>query len=211
MVNMNICTSKISNRERVFFRSTLRSTLRCALVSAIGAVNLAALSGCNRHVPSPAPPPEVSAPANNAAQATGLDAAALEAAKGEFEKTWLKRGDWWFAIRGAASSAPRAVGLRNVSGGVRNVSPLSDADRANGIEWQGMVVFEAQATRRGAVDGSGKSLLADWQEWIPLPGEGVAYVVTRRNGHWEFEKSDEYTKPPADAKYLQDESPTAAR
>ena len=197
MVNTGPLTTKIADNssQPAEFSRPIRSWAALSML-------LVACSafGCDQQAPSGAL--TIAAPPTPTPAMEALEAEAVKAANKRFEEAWTRRGEWWYSIRGASTNMPRVVGLRGISSAVHDLVPVAGAENTNIGQWEGSVVFEAETTRQALLSEVHEAPGGKWQEWKPVPGEGVAYRVTSKDGVWEAENLDDYRKPPADAAYL---------
>src|SRR2546430_1798045 len=95
-------------------------------------------------------------PGGAAAQVSGLEREAQNAALAEVMKHWSKAPDGWITARNAGSSFAPIEFLRQAREltveGVREYD-LSDSDRLNGFEWAGEVSFKQTPCREAGDQG----------------------------------------------------------
>jgi hypothetical protein len=146
-----------------------------------------------------------------AAQVSGIERAAQEAALAEVMKHWSKAPDGWITARNTGSSFAPIEFLRQVREltveGVREYD-LSDSDRLNGFEWAGEVSFKQTPCREAGDQGivldgmAGISIFRQrgrWSQWIEFQPEAVK--VQKVKGKWQVHQ---------DTWLLRGTSPTAA-
>ncbi len=131
-----------------------------------------------------------------AAQVSGMERAAQEAALAEVMKHWVKAPEGWITARNTGSSFAPIEFLRQVREitveGVREYD-LSDSDRLNGFEWAGEVSFKQTPCREAGDQGivldgmAGISVFRQrgrWSQWIEFQPEAVK--VQKVKGKWEI-------------------------
>jgi len=115
-----------------------------------------------------------------------MEEQAVQKAREDFERTWLKQGDSWFGIytKGLGQHVIEAKGISFKA----YLAPMgiSEADRLNGIEWTGTVEVDASVHRKKRLDGSGP-----WAEWKKgLPGIPMPYSLQKKNGQWNIQAAE---------------------
>ncbi|HVF71864.1 MAG TPA: YARHG domain-containing protein [Chthoniobacterales bacterium] len=111
---------------------------------------------------------------------------AIARAEDLWREAWIPFGDTWVA---RAEVSPYLVQIRN-----RRIEAesrtLNEADRLNGVEWEGTVAFYRSAERRFAFESSAGGVRLDpyrvgWNEWrSPNAGAISVYRLKRQNGRW---------------------------
>ena len=130
-----------------------------------------------------------------AAQVSGIERAAQEAALAEVMKHWSKAPDGWITARNTGSSFAPIEFLRQAREltvvGVREYD-LSDSDRLNGFEWAGEVSFKQTPCREAGEQGivldgmAGISIFRQrgrWSQWIEFQPDAVK--VQKVKGKWQ--------------------------
>ena len=130
-----------------------------------------------------------------AAQASGMEREAQDAALAEVKKHWSKGTEGWITARNTGSSFVPIEFLRQVREitveGVREYD-LSESDRLNGFEWAGEVSFKQTPCREAGEPG----VLLDglvgvntfrqrgrWTQWVEFQPEAVH--VQKVKGQWQ--------------------------
>lgn len=130
-----------------------------------------------------------------AAQASGMEREAQDAALAEVKKHWSKGTEGWITARNTGSSFAPIEFLRQVREitveGVREYD-LSESDRLNGFEWAGEVSFKQTPCREAGEPG----VLLDglvgvntfrqrgrWTQWVEFQPEAVH--VQKVKGQWQ--------------------------
>jgi hypothetical protein len=130
-----------------------------------------------------------------AAQASGMEREAQDAALAEVKKHWSKGTEGWITARNTGSSFAAIEFLRQVREitveGVREYD-LSESDRLNGFEWAGEVSFKQTPCREAGEPG----VLLDglvgvntfrqrgrWSQWVEFQPEAVH--VQKVKGQWQ--------------------------
>lgn len=131
-----------------------------------------------------------------AAQASGMEREAQDAALVEVKKHWSKGTEGWITARNTGSSFAPIEFLRQVREitveGVREYD-LSESDRLNGFEWAGEVSFKQTPCREAGEPG----VLLDglvgvntfrqrgrWTQWVEFQPESVH--VQKVKGQWQI-------------------------
>jgi hypothetical protein len=120
------------------------------------------------------------------AQANDLDQEAREYSTSSLNLIWLSfGGEYWVyysvppnnftPLLGQNGPVMRFVEARSVSMSVQ-ATPLSEADRLNGLEWKGVVRVTAEAARE--YDCS-----MGWKQWVSRPAL-IVFHDEKRNGTW---------------------------
>ena len=134
-------------------------------------------------------------PGGAAAQVSGLEREAQNAALAEVTKHWSKAPDGWITARNTGSSFAPIEFLRQAREltveGVREYD-LSDSDRLNGFEWAGEVSFKQTPCREAGDQGivldgmAGISVFRQrgrWSQWIEFQLEAVK--IQKVKGKWQ--------------------------
>ena len=142
---------------------------------------------------------QVSAIADEATASKNLaEDQSLREAKAEvmaaMQKTFLKRGDSWFTRSELSNGTSYFHEYRDFSLQI-SPYPIADADKLNGIEWQGGGSLNAKANRRTDPVANGVSA-QKWWDWRAT-GLVATVAVRKRNGIWEVDKifSPDWRKP----------------
>lgn len=111
----------------------------------------------------------------SSAHLTSADRDAQKAALAELQRHWLKRSDGWTtAVVSGSAYAPERF-LRQCRALIVNeLQPgqLSEADKLNGLEWEGQATFKPTSCREAGGDGG-----------MVLDGMG-SFGPTRQHGQW---------------------------
>lgn len=137
------------------------------------------------------------------------DAQVLAAARREIQSKLLHYDNSWYGYLYFTGDRPaRLVEIKGLSMSMERSSPLSPADKANGIQWQGAIVVEGEMYRTMNVDfergNQEVRLTGSWSDWkdgsrnTSLGRVGVALffdwegliALTVRNGRWEWRVND---------------------
>ena len=123
----------------------------------------------------------------------GLDNEAISVGQKYYEEqVFLKCGDSWFA-RFSVSLGHRATGfvqVKNLDYSLEKF-PVSEADKANGIEWRGRLYTRGKMFR--SYNPEGATFLSPrgwggWMDWDGWPNPGKLPVgIYRINGQWGLE------------------------
>jgi len=111
----------------------------------------------------------------SSAHLTSADRDAQKAALAELQRHWLKRSDGWTtAVISGSAYAPERFLRQCRALTVQELQPgqLSEADKLNGIEWEGQATFKPTSCREAGGDGG-----------MVLDGMG-SFGPTRQHGQW---------------------------
>ena len=149
------------------------------------------------------PQPTPSAAASPSATAINPNAEAQSRAEAEWAKVWLEEGDTWVTKEQNSEFLLQIKGRRTVV----LPQPLTEADRLNGVEWNGAVAFGASALRfyyyaaKSAMVGSHSQ---GWTDWQPGPTEASLrghsstplwqLEMKKRSGQWIVSAPELYTE-----------------
>jgi len=130
-----------------------------------------------------------------AAQVSGMEREAQDAALAEVTKHWSKGPEGWITARNTGSSFAPIEFLRQVREitveGVR-AADLSEADKMNGLEWAGEVSFKQSPCREAGDQGILLDGLANvtvfrqrgrWTQWVDFQPERVQ--IQKAKGNWQ--------------------------
>ena len=130
-----------------------------------------------------------------AAQTSGMEREARDAALAEVMKHWIKGPEGWVTARNTGSSFASIEFLRQVREitveGVREYD-LSESDRLNGFEWAGEVSFKLTPCREVGEPGLmldglvGLNMFRQrgrWSQWVEFQPESVH--VQKVKGKWQ--------------------------
>lgn len=130
-----------------------------------------------------------------AAQASGMEREAQDAALADVMKHWSKGPEGWMTARNTGSSFAPIEFLRQVREitveGVRE-DELSESDRLNGFEWAGEVRFKQTPCREAGEPGLmldglvGLNMVRPrgrWSQWVEFQPEAVR--VQKVKGTWQ--------------------------
>lgn len=123
---------------------------------------------------------------------------AQDLAKADFQKYWTHCGDAWFSHHTAPEKTfwstdqfdyveQRGVDIRVVS------NDISEADRMNGFQWSGQVIFSGTVYRLHFPPGLSKPLMESappkpgWSDWINGRWAIPMYSLTKQNGNWKID------------------------
>jgi len=179
------------NLNRKLRRKPMKAAFRAMPCVTLALAMVLGLAGCSR---SNSGGSEESEPS---AHLTSADREAQRAAFAELQRHWLKRSDGWTtAVVSGSAYAPehflrqyRALTLQEVQ-----PAPLSEADKLNGIEWEGQVTFKATTCREAGgeggmvLDGMGSFGPARhrgaWTQWVDFTPGPLRFQKAK--GAWEF-------------------------
>ena len=101
-----------------------------------------------------------------------------------------KCGDAYFTKRYDVGGYPLGVyEFKNLSVQIK-ASPLTDADKLNGIEWKGTVFLVAKASRAFQVPdklGARKPQWLDWENGAMIDHQNISGSLAKRKGRWALE------------------------
>jgi hypothetical protein len=130
-----------------------------------------------------------------AAQVSGMEREARDAALAEVMKHWIKGPEGWMTARNTGSSFAPIEFLRQVREitveGVREYD-LSESDRLNGFEWAGEVSFKETPCREAGEPGLmldglvGLNMVRQrgrWSQWVEFQPESVR--VQKVKSKWQ--------------------------
>jgi hypothetical protein len=130
-----------------------------------------------------------------AAQVSGMEREAQDAALAEVMKHWIKGPEGWMTARNTGSSFAPIEFLRQLREitveGVREYD-MSESDRLNGFEWAGEVSFKQSSCREAGEPGVlldglvGASIFRQrgrWTQWVEFQPESVH--VQKVKGKWQ--------------------------
>lgn len=133
-----------------------------------------------------------------AAQVSGMEREAQDAALAEVMKHWSKGPEGWITARNTGSSFASIEFLRQVREitveGVREYD-LSESDRLNGFEWAGEVSFKQAPCREagepgvlldGLVGAGTFRQRGRWTQWVDFQPEAVH--VQKVKGQWQVDQ-----------------------
>ena len=111
----------------------------------------------------------------SSAHLSSADRDAQSAALAELQRHWLKRSDGWTtAVVSGSAYAPEHFLRQCRALTVQELQPakLSEADKLNGLEWEGQATFKPTSCREAGGDGG-----------MVLDGMG-SFGPTRQRGQW---------------------------
>jgi hypothetical protein len=134
-----------------------------------------------------------------AAQVSGMEREAQDAALAEVMKHWIKGPEGWMTARNTGTSFASVQFLRQFREitveGVREYD-LSESDRLNGFEWAGEVSFKQAACREAGEPGilldgdpAGRNIFRQrgrWTQWVEFQPESVP--VQKVKGKWQVQQ-----------------------
>jgi hypothetical protein len=136
---------------------------------------------------------------------TRADREAQAAALAELQRHWLKRADGWIAAEVSGSPyAPEHFLRQYRAFTVDEVQPddLSEADKLNGIEWEGQMTFKPTTCREAGGDGG---MVLDgmgsfgpnrhrggWTEWVDFTPGPMRFQ--KMKGQWQFKWDGSYLR-----------------
>lgn len=136
---------------------------------------------------------------------SGATGAAQAAATAELQKHWLKRPDGWTtAVVSGSAYAPEHYLRQCRALTVNEMQPaeLSEADKLNGLEWDGQATFKPTSCREAG--GNGGMVLDGMGSFGPnrVPGQWSAWVeftpgplrLTKSKTGWEFRYDGSYLR-----------------
>jgi hypothetical protein len=114
---------------------------------------------------------------------------AIKQAEAKWAEVWVRNGDTWLAKINAQP------GILEIRGRTTQVNPdtLSEANRLNGIQWQGSVSFTCVAERVFGLAAHQGALIAlngdreyhsGWNDWIEPKTTCAIYRFRKRKGTW---------------------------
>jgi hypothetical protein len=136
---------------------------------------------------------------------TGANGQAQSAALAELQKHWLKRPDGWTtAVVSGSAYAPEHFlrQCRDLTVQELQPSPVSEADKLNGIDWEGKATFKATVCREAGgnggmvLDGMGSfgpnRRIGQWSQWVDFTPGPLPFQQTKAG--WEFRYDGSYLR-----------------
>lgn len=127
----------------------------------------------------------------------GSSQAAIKVAERDWSENWIQVGDTWVT---KSASHPLLLQIKNRTTSVTELR-VSESDKLNGIEWTGIVNFDASAERLYAPTDFSAMVIKfhkGWTDWFE-PGSVyvlgqkmgqkepvVAYSVQKQSGKWQI-------------------------
>lgn len=175
-------------------------------------VTLACLSACsqreqaNQTSTAPKGEPSESSPTRDSdkrgsvAAVKSLNREAMDFSLERFKEHWGQCGDSWVTHRTGTQGkvAPDYEQAKEVSATTQSF-PLTDIDRANGIEWRGQSSLNSKLYRRHFATEQPAQGWSDWES-----GEGATFglfgqSLTKKNGKWESRQPDRFQQEALDS------------
>ena len=136
---------------------------------------------------------------------TGGNGGPQGAAMAELQKHWIKRPDGWTtAVVSGSAYAPEHYLRQCKDLAIQQLqpSPVSEADKLNGIEWEGQATFKATVCREAGgdggmvLDGMGSfgptRRVGQWSQWVDFTPGPLPFQETKAG--WEFRYDGSYLR-----------------
>lgn len=136
---------------------------------------------------------------------SGANGQAQSAAMAELQKHWVKRPDGWTtAVVSGSAYAPEHYLRQCKDLTVQELKPaqVSEADKLNGIEWEGQATFKATVCREAGgsggmvLDGMGSfgpnRQVGQWSQWVDFTPGPLSFQKSKAG--WEFRYGSSYLR-----------------
>lgn len=136
---------------------------------------------------------------------SGANGQAQSAAMAELQSHWVKRPDGWTtAVVSGSAYAPEHYlrQCKDLTVNELQPAPVSEADKLNGIEWEGQATFKATVCREAGgdggmvLDGMGSfgptRRVGQWSQWVDFTPGPLPFQKTKAG--WEFRYDGSYLR-----------------